>query len=124
MTEYGDLNGKVVAVDFDGVLHSYTSGWTGYVPVDPPEPGALRFVHWLIGRGAEVVIVSSRANRLEGAEAIRAWLRTHGFPELEVTHVKVRAVGYVDDRAVPYAPGHWDECKARVSLLSGSYRNE
>ncbi|MGW7723109.1 hypothetical protein ACWGJ6_07135 [Streptomyces canus] len=118
MEKQQDLTGGVVAVDFDGVLHSYTSGWTGYQPIDPPEPGAREFVEWLMDQGAEVVIVSSRANRRRGVRAIRQWLQVHGFPEVEITHRKVRAVAYVDDRAVPYGQGNWGACRSRIAGLS------
>lgn len=109
--------GRTVVVDFDGVLHSYASGWTGVRPQDPPEPGALEFVEWLIENGAHVVIMSTRANRRRGMRAIRHWLRDHGFPALTVTHRKVNAVAYVDDRAVPYAGGNWSACRDSVLHL-------
>jgi hypothetical protein len=113
-----DFTGKTVALDFDGVLHSYTSGWTGWVPADPPEPGALEFVRWLLRHGADVVVVSSRAKTFRGARAVRRWLRAHGFPPLRVTHRKVIAVAYVDDRAVPYRPGDWSHCRDQIELLT------
>ena len=35
----------ILALDFDGVLHSYTSGWQGAdVISDPPVPGAIEFL--------------------------------------------------------------------------------
>lgn len=36
---------KIIAVDFDGVLHSYISGWKGARNIpDPPTPGAIRWL--------------------------------------------------------------------------------
>jgi hypothetical protein len=107
----------VVAVDFDGVMHSYTSGWTGHEPVDPPEPGARDFVQWLLAQGLEIVVVSARAAAPGGAQAIRDWLALHGFPPLRVTDQKVRAAAYIDDRAVPYVGGDWETCRDHVSRL-------
>ena len=95
---------RTIAVDFDGVIHSYTSGWTGLEPTDPPEMGARPFIQALLDKGYKVVIFSTRATRDEGRALIRAWLIKWEFPEeqLVVTAVKPAAVAYVDDRAVPY----------------------
>jgi hypothetical protein len=113
-----DFAGRTVAVDFDGVLHSYVSRWTGVRPADPPEPGAREFVEWLLAAGARVVVVSTRANRRRGARAIRRWLAEYGFPPLPVTRHKVNAVAYVDDRAVRYSSGNWSACRAAVGELA------
>lgn len=111
---------KTVAVDFDGVIHTYKSGWTGYTPTDGPEPGAREFVNELLAQGYRVVIMSSRAHNELGLRAIRSWLADYGFPELEVTHEKVMAVAYVDDRAVPYTTGSgaWSDTKHRIDALA------
>ena len=35
----------IICLDFDGVIHSYTSGWKGAAVIpDPPVPGALEFI--------------------------------------------------------------------------------
>ena len=58
---------KTVVFDFDGVIHSYSSGWKGARNIpDPPVPGiedALREVH---NAGYEVVIVSTRCATIGG----------------------------------------------------------
>lgn len=102
------LRGKTVCVDFDGVIHSYKQRWTGLVPEDPPEPGALEFVNELIRQDATVVVFTTRGHYADGHDAVKAWLLEHDFPtdELTITDVKpTKAIAFVDDRAVHYEPG-------------------
>ncbi len=66
-----------IAVDFDGVLHSYSSGWQGVgVASDPPVPGAMA---WLCAAVNEfdVAIYSSRSASIRGQIAMRRWLQEH-----------------------------------------------
>lgn len=111
---------NTVSVDFDGVLHAYASGWTGYQPLDGPEPGALEFVQLLLGHGYRVVVVSTRAHTYMGQVYIHEWLTQHGFPQLEVTSEKTMAIAYVDDRAVPYdtGSGEWSSAMQRIHELA------
>ena len=70
---------KILCVDFDGVIHSYTSGWQGYDVVnDDPVPGALQWlVDLYLGGDYEVHIYSSRSKYPEGISAMREWLKKH-----------------------------------------------
>ncbi len=102
-----------VAIDLDGVLHSYTRGWTGPYPEDDPNPGAVEFVEGLIADGFRVVIMTTRASTIEGEAAVFTWLEHHGFPPLEVTSKKIPAIAYVDDRAVPFV-GDWEATRNGV----------
>jgi hypothetical protein len=117
---------KTVSVDFDGVLHTYASGWTGYTPEDGPEPGALEFITALL-EDYHVVIVSSRADSEVGRAEIEKWLVKHGFPPLRVSHEKVQAIAYVDDRAVRYDTGSelWEIVRGEIDELAdlGRRRN-
>lgn len=100
---------RTVAVDFDGVLHPYTAGWVGSVPADePPIEGAREFLIWLRDNGFEVVVFSTRADHEDGLVGILGWLHKHRLVVYvkRVTHEKVPAIAYVDDRAVPYH-GDW-----------------
>jgi hypothetical protein len=91
---------KTVALDFDGVLHSYIKGFTGLIPKDPPVPGAQKFVEDLILNGYDVVIFSHRAVEPEGQVGIQGWLQKWDFPEnIAITATKPAAICYVDDRA-------------------------
>ena len=67
---------KILCVDFDGVLHSYTSGWQGAGVInDPPVIGAMDWLHrmWCTGN-YEVHIYSSRSKDVEGIKAMQTWL--------------------------------------------------
>lgn len=67
----------ILCLDFDGVLHSYTSGWKGARNIpDPPVPGALEFVVGAITR-FRVCILSSRSHQWGGRRAMQQWLRLH-----------------------------------------------
>lgn len=96
------FRGKV-AVDFDGVLHDYSRGWTGYVPVGKPIEGAIEFIKGIEDKGFEPVIFSARADTLYGEECIRTWLKKWGFPELRI-FPKLNCIAFVDDRGVHCDP--------------------
>lgn len=94
---------KIVVFDFDGVIHSYTSGWCGVANiVDPPVVGiidALRDIH---DAGYEVVVVSTRCASDVGLKAIFDWLQKYGADKYvdDVCMEKPPAIVYIDDRAI------------------------
>lgn len=95
---------RTVAVDFDGVIHSYVSGWQGLVPTDPPREGALEFVEQLQALDYIVVVHTARANDPQGLAATIHWLANYSFPEMTVTANKPMAIAYIDDRAIYAGP--------------------
>lgn len=109
---------RKISLDFDGVLHAYTSGWLGDVPTDGPVPGALEAVQALQELGYVVAVHTCRALTHTGLEATRAWLVAHGFPPLEVSAVKPHAVLYVDDRAHRFT-GSWEDVLALAAQEGG-----
>lgn len=65
---------KRICVDFDGVLHSYVSGWRGVACIpDRPVPGAMQ---WLLEATErfDVFIYSARSSHWCGRRAMRRWL--------------------------------------------------
>lgn len=65
----------ILVLDFDGVIHSYTSGWKGAdVIPDPPVPGFFPFLFDMLGHGYDVHVFSSRSNQPGGIDAMRAYL--------------------------------------------------
>ena len=101
-----------IAVDFDGVLHSYTSPWVNeYTIPDPPVPGAIA---WLgeMSKKFDVVIFTTRGKTSRGRMAVKKWLWEHGVSApgadtwsdlpYRVTHEKPPALVYLDDRAMRF----------------------
>jgi hypothetical protein len=94
---------KTLVVDFDGVLHSYASGWRGATVVpDPPVPGALAFLRGAVDR-FDIAVLSSRSRETGGIEAMKSWLLEHGLEaevlrRLRFPRTKPPAHVYLDDR--------------------------
>ena len=70
--------GKTICLDFDGVIHSYTSGWQGETHInDSPIYGARYSIHRFREMGYTVLIHSCRCQTSSGRTAIKNWLRAH-----------------------------------------------
>lgn len=69
------LKKPILLLDFDGVIHSYSSGWQGARSIpDPPVKGAMQFIidaqeHF------QVCIYSARSSQWGGRRAMKKWLR-------------------------------------------------
>lgn len=64
---------KILCLDFDGVCHSYTSGWQGATVIpDPPVPDMWEFLTDA-GHHFEIHIFSSRSGQPGGIEAMKDW---------------------------------------------------
>ena len=99
---------RTVCLDFDGVLHSYRSGWKGETVIpDEPIHGTREAVARLRQK-YRVVVHSTRCRTPEGRNAVAAWLRRHDITVDEVCEHKPPAHVYVDDRAVPFR-GDWED---------------
>lgn len=64
----------ILCLDFDGVIHEYSSGWKGArcIP-DMPVSGALEFIVEALEH-FQVCIYSSRSRYLGGKRAMKRWL--------------------------------------------------
>lgn len=95
---------KTIAVDFDGVIHSYTSGWKGAGECpDPPVPGAAEFLRAAVAdERFDVVVFSTRAEQVDGLFAIRTYLGDlvglDVASQIKIVSSKPKAVIYIDDR--------------------------
>jgi hypothetical protein len=71
----------ILCLDFDGVIHGYSSGWKGARTIpDAPANGALEFIDAAL-KQFRVAVFSSRGRYFGGRRAMKAWLKHH-FKEI------------------------------------------
>lgn len=128
---------KIICIDFDGVIHSYTSGWQGprNIP-DPPVPGAIEWIEEFImlfcappesiaamaEPGKYRLFIYSSRSRYPGARrAMKKYLLKHGLDKrfLEVIKFPTRkppAHITIDDRAICFT-GQFPSTKEITEFL-------
>lgn len=116
---------KTIVFDFDGVIHSYTSGWKGVTCIpDPPVPGvekALEKLH----KEYKIVVVSSRCSTQTGIDAINLWLYQNNLAQYVdiVCKEKPPAIVYIDDRAICF-DGDPDSLLGKIENFKPWYQKE
>jgi hypothetical protein len=108
----------VLCLDFDGVLHSYVTGWKGATEIpDPPVPGFAEFLAAAVMK-FRVCVYSSRSSSPAGIKAMQRWLydalaqaadpRTAAvlFDMIDFPKTKPPAFLTIDDRALTFT-GTW-----------------
>lgn len=110
---------QTVVFDFDGVIHSYTSGWKRSTCIpDPPVPGIEKALKDIHDAGYEVVIVSTRCDSIFGRVAIENWLDLYGLSVFvdRVCKEKPPAIVYIDDRAICF-DGHPENLLGKIKAF-------
>jgi hypothetical protein len=109
----------ILCLDFDGVIHSYTSGWQGPDVInDAPVPGAMDFIAEA-SHSFTIAIFSSRSNQPGGIEAMQDYIKYYleqelaeygvsVFKLLQWPIIKPPAFLTIDDRAITFT-GEWPE---------------
>jgi hypothetical protein len=94
-----------IGVDLDGTL-AMAEPWQGFEHIGKPVPNMVKRLNVWVGMGYTVKIVTARAADPEVAiPPIKAWLKKHGLPDLEVTNAKdMDMIELWDDRAVQVIP--------------------
>lgn len=107
---------KNIAIDFDGVIHTFDRGWHDGTCYGEPIAGSLDIVKSLSER-YNVIIFTAKArpdrplvNNKTGKELVTEWLEHHNVLQyvVEVTHEKPRAQYYIDDKAIKF-DNNWEE---------------
>ena len=115
------MDNPIICVDFDGVIHSYSSGWKGVSNIpDDPVPGAIEWLESNLPtpealggcfappyKGPIVQIYSSRSKSWFGRRAMKKWLIKNGLHPsyindgiLKFPTKKPSAFLTIDDRAI------------------------
>ena len=105
-----------VCLDFDGVIHSYQSGWQGAEIIGDPPIHKVDAAIRKLREDFRVVVYSARCCSEEGRVAIQNWLARHQIEVDDVCEHKPPAHVYVDDRAVNFS-GDWDQTIADIKAF-------
>ena len=99
----------IILVDFDGVIHSYISGWQGAdVIPDPPVEGAIEWLNDMIESNVFGISIFSTRNFLEGGVGamidylLDNGLTTDNLLKLTFPVEKTGAFLIIDDRAMQF----------------------
>lgn len=103
-----------IAIDFDGVIHSYSRGWQGGEIYDLPVEGTREALTELRAKGWKIYIFSTRTNKIyhkndhpPQEERMKTYLEEHGIPYDKIwSFGKPMADIYLDDRALNFR-GKW-----------------
>lgn len=102
-----DTDAETIAIDFDGVIHTFDKGFFDGTCYGEPIEGALEAVKE-ISKKYKVVIFTAKAkpdrpliNGKTGTELVREWLEKYGISDCVslITSEKPRAILYIDDNA-------------------------
>jgi len=109
----------ILCLDFDGVCHSYTSGWKGAAVIpDPPVPGMEEFLVAAINY-FDVAIYSSRSGQEGGIQAMKDWFDQYTITDirtmLNFPTEKPPAMVGIDDRVLTFN-GIWPNLNELVNF--------
>jgi hypothetical protein len=116
---------KVIAIDFDGVIHKNSKGFYDGTIYDDPLDGSIDAIKNL-SENYEIVIFSCKAlpdrpliENKTGITLIQEWLKKHGIFQCvkDVTWEKPRAFLYIDDKG--YRFENWKDTIGFIKNLKG-----
>lgn len=125
---HGQKKPKTICVDFDGVIHSYESGWRGEGVYNEPVPSAAVALQFLREREWYIIIYTCR----DEPHQIAAYLNHHCIPFDSINEnnhspgnnsPKPHADVYLDDRAIQFN-GDWVKAVQEIDSFKPWYHRE
>ena len=111
---------RTICIDFDGVIHDYSSGWQGEDVFGQMIPNADTGTSVLKQKGWTVIIFTTRKK----TDELEKWLKEHNITydylnenpgQPDGTSGKIMADVYLDDRGICFR-GRWDSWLVREIL--------
>lgn len=107
-----------LAIDFDGVIHAYTRGFSDGTIYDAPTAGAQKALIQL-SKKYSLYIYSYRARTKAGHDAIRNYLKKYKIPHGKIVADKPLARFYIDDRAIRFKT--WKQALGDISTFEKEF---
>jgi len=101
---------KTIAIDFDGVIHSFELGYHDGTVYGTPISGSIDAIK-RIAEKYNIVIYTAKAkkdrplvNGKTGIEHVWEWLNKYGIAQYikDITAEKPRCICYIDDKAIQF----------------------
>lgn len=115
---------KNIAIDFDGVIHTFDKGWYDGTCYGEPLPGSLEAIIKL-SEVYNVIIFTAKAkpsrplvNGKTGVQLVREWLEKYEVIEYvsEITAEKPRSQIYIDDKGYHFQ--NWQDTMNYLDSLN------
>ena len=113
---------KNIAVDFDGVIHTFDKGWHDGTCYGEPIEGSLEALKSL-SKNYNVIIFSAKVrpdrplvNGKTGKQLVQDWLVKYDVIQYvsDITYEKPRAEYYIDDKAIKFE-NNWKDILGEVN---------
>ena len=106
---------KTIAIDFDGVIHSFELGYHDGTIYGTPIEGSIESIK-MLSKKYDIIIYTAKAkkdrpliNGKTGTELIWDWLKKYNVNSYikEITAEKPRCICYIDDKAIQFK--NWNQ---------------
>jgi histidinol phosphatase-like enzyme len=115
ITKVEEEESQIIAIDFDGVIHSCEHGFGDGTIYGTPIPGSLEAIKKISSK-YKIVIYTAKAkidrpliNGKTGKELVYEWLKKYDVVNCisDITAEKPRCICYIDDKAIRFTD--WDQ---------------